>query len=83
MAMSEPPASGAEGIPVANGGTPIPVEDYAYDEEGNRTASHLSALYVSNTHNQLTADSDYTNNWLKRHGFSPIWSEQREYFAAL
>ena len=26
----------AEGLPVAQGGTPIPVEDYAYDEEGNR-----------------------------------------------
>lgn len=50
----------AEGIPAAQGGTPIPVEDYAYDEEGNRTASHLSALYSSNAHNQLTEDEDYT-----------------------
>lgn len=24
-----------------------------------------------------------TSDWLKRHAFSPIWSEQREYFAAL
>lgn len=50
----------AEGVPVAQGGVPIPVEDYAYDEEGNRTASHFSALYASNAHNQLTEDDTYT-----------------------
>ena len=50
----------AEGIPTSQGGTPIPVEDYAYDEEGNRTASHLSTLYSSNDHNQLEDDDDYT-----------------------
>ena len=31
----------AEGVPVIDGGVPIPVEDYAYDDEGNRTTSHL------------------------------------------
>ncbi|PRY92076.1 RHS repeat-associated protein [Hasllibacter halocynthiae] len=50
----------AEGIPAGEGGVPIPVEDYAYDEEGNRLASHLSALHVSNDHNQLLEDEDYT-----------------------
>ncbi|MEM8572635.1 MAG: RHS repeat-associated core domain-containing protein [Pseudomonadota bacterium] len=50
----------AEGTDVAGGpGVPIPVEDYAYDEEGNRTASHLSAFYTSNAHNQLTEDDTY------------------------
>ncbi len=39
---------------------PLPVEDYAYDEEGNRTASHLSALYSSNAHNQLEEDDSYS-----------------------
>ena len=29
----------AEGTPPAQGGLPLPVEDYAYDEEGNRTFS--------------------------------------------
>lgn len=50
----------AEGLPVDQGGVPVPIEDYAYDEEGNRTASHLSALYSSNAHNQLEADDNYT-----------------------
>ena len=50
----------AEGLPVAQGGVPIPVEDYAYDGEGNRTASHLSAVYASNDHNQLLEDDTYT-----------------------
>jgi RHS repeat-associated protein len=36
------------------------VEDYAYDGEGNRTASHLSAVYSSNDHNQLLEDDTYT-----------------------
>ncbi|WP_133840738.1 hypothetical protein [Pelagimonas phthalicica] len=31
----------AEGVPVIDGGVPIPVEDYAYDEEGNRTSLPL------------------------------------------
>ena len=48
------------GVPAGQGGTPLPVEDYAYDEEGNRTASHLSALYLSNDHNQLLEDDNYT-----------------------
>ncbi len=49
-----------EGVPVVDGGMPLPVEDYAYDEEGNRTASHLSALYSSNAHNQIKEDDSYT-----------------------
>ena len=49
-----------EGIPAVDGGTPVPVEDYAFDEEGNRLSSHLSAIYVSNDHNQLTEDDSYT-----------------------
>jgi YD repeat-containing protein len=50
----------AKGLPVSQGGVPIPVEDYAYDGEGNRTASHLSAIYASNDHNQLLEDDSYT-----------------------
>ncbi|WP_166652706.1 PKD domain-containing protein [Pelagimonas phthalicica] len=50
----------AEGVPVIDGGVPIPVEDYAYDEEGNRTTSHLSTLYSSNDHNQLLEDDGFT-----------------------
>ena len=50
----------AEGVPVAQGGVPVPVEDYAYDGEGNRTASHLSAMYSSNGHNQLLEDEGYS-----------------------
>jgi RHS repeat-associated protein len=38
----------------------LPIEDYAYDGEGNRLASHLSQLYVSNDHNQLSEDDSYT-----------------------
>ena len=49
----------AEGIPAALGGIPVPVEDFAYDEEGNRTVSHLSMLYNSNGHNQLLEDETY------------------------
>ena len=48
----------AEGVPASQGGVPIPVEDYEYDQEGNRTASHLSMLYSSNPHNQLLEDDD-------------------------
>jgi hypothetical protein len=50
----------AEGLPVTMGGVPFPVEDYAYDGEGNCTASHLSAIYASNDHNQLLEDDSYT-----------------------
>lgn len=50
----------SEGIPVASGGTQVPVEDYAYDQEGNRLASHLSALYTSDAHNRLLEDDDFT-----------------------
>ncbi len=52
-----------EGIPASQGGVPIPIEDYAYDEEGNRLASHLSSLYDSNDHNQLEEDDSYTYNY--------------------
>ncbi|HHI70325.1 MAG TPA: hypothetical protein ENJ91_04935 [Rhodobacteraceae bacterium] len=38
----------------------MPIEDYAYDGEGNRTASHLSNVYSANDHNQLLEDDDYT-----------------------
>ncbi|MCB2127940.1 MAG: hypothetical protein KDE03_02390 [Rhodobacteraceae bacterium] len=50
----------AEGVPVAQGGVPVPVEDYAYDGEGNRTASHLSAMYSSNGHSQILEDEGYS-----------------------
>jgi outer membrane lipoprotein-sorting protein len=49
----------AEGVPVIDGGVPIPVEDCAYDEEGNRSFSHLSAFYSSNGHNQLLEDDAF------------------------
>ena len=48
-----------EGVPADQGGVPIPVEDYAYDAEGNRTASHLSGVYSSNAFNQLLEDDSY------------------------
>jgi YD repeat-containing protein len=38
----------------------IPVEDYAYDGEGNRLASHLAAFHASNAHDQLTEDARFT-----------------------
>ena len=41
-------------------GVRLPIEDYAYDGEGNRLASHLSSLYSSNAHNQLLEDDSYT-----------------------
>jgi len=44
----------------AAGDIPTPAEDYAYDEEGNRDASHLSAFYSSNVHNQLLEDDSYS-----------------------
>lgn len=47
-------------LEVAEGVTPVPVEDYAYDQEGNRTASHLSAAYVSSDNNQILEDDSYT-----------------------
>jgi RHS repeat-associated protein len=49
----------AEGLPLSQGGVPVPVEDYAYDGEGNRTASHLSLAYAANEHNQLLEDDNY------------------------
>ncbi len=49
----------SEGIPTVDGGTPVPVEDFSYDGEGNRLSSHLSNLYLSDDHNRLTEDSDY------------------------
>ncbi|WP_227288082.1 RHS repeat-associated core domain-containing protein [Boseongicola sp. H5] len=47
-------------MPADQGGVPIPIEDYAYDGEGNRLASHLSGLYDTNPHNQLLSDDTYT-----------------------
>ena len=47
------------GIPVADGGTPVPVEDFTYDGTGNRLSSHLSSLYLSDNHNRLTEDANY------------------------
>jgi len=41
-------------------GVPLRIEDYAYDGEGNRLASHLSNFYASNAHNQLLEDDSYT-----------------------
>jgi len=53
----------SEGVPAIDGGVPIPVEDFAYDGEGNRISSHLSSLYLSDDHNRLTEDSDYTYSY--------------------
>ncbi|MEO9898438.1 MAG: hypothetical protein ABJF05_18855 [Paracoccaceae bacterium] len=50
----------AEGTPATQGGTPVPVEDYAYDEQGNRTFSHISSTYAVDDHNRLLEDDDYT-----------------------
>lgn len=49
-----------EGIPPIDGGTPIPVEDYAYDGEGNRLTTHLSSIYTTDAQNRLTEDANYT-----------------------
>jgi RHS repeat-associated protein len=48
------------------GGVLVPVEDYAYDGEGNRTASHLSASYLANEHNQLLEDDSYFYDYDQR-----------------
>jgi RHS repeat-associated protein len=44
----------------------VTVESYLYDQVGNRTASHLSSTYNTNTSNQLLASADaaftYDNN---------------------
>ncbi|MDA7966140.1 RHS repeat-associated core domain-containing protein [Ruegeria sp.] len=48
-----------QGIPPIDGGVPVPIEDYAYDEEGNRTFSTNSGGYESNAHNQLLEDDTY------------------------
>ena len=53
----------SEGVPTIDGGVPIPVEDFAYDGEGNRISSHLSSLYLSDDHNRLTEDSGYTYSY--------------------
>jgi YD repeat-containing protein len=45
---------------------PVPVEDYAYDGEGNRTASHLSASYLASEHNQLLEDDSYSYDYDQR-----------------
>jgi RHS repeat-associated protein len=43
-------------------GAGVSVENYLYDQIGNRTASHLSFSYATNTSNQLTAtaSANYT-----------------------
>ncbi|MEM1159399.1 MAG: PKD domain-containing protein [Pseudomonadota bacterium] len=53
----------AEGVPAGDGGAPVPVEDYAYDAEGNRTISHLSLLHAHDEHNRLTEDDAYTYSY--------------------
>lgn len=50
----------SEGVPATDGGTPNPVEDYAYDPNGNRTSSHLSATYQVDDHNRLLEDGSFT-----------------------
>ncbi len=42
------------------GGTAGTPETYTYDPEGNRTASHLSGLHVTDIANRLTEDDDFT-----------------------
>ncbi len=42
------------------GGTVAAPESYAYDPEGNRTASHLSAAHTTDTANRLTDDDQFT-----------------------
>lgn len=37
-----------------------PVEDCAYDQDGNRTSSHLSAAYISSDNNQILVDDSCT-----------------------
>ncbi|WP_160175208.1 PKD domain-containing protein [Ruegeria halocynthiae] len=48
-----------QGIPPIDGGVPVPIEDYQYDQEGNRTFSNTSSGYESNAHNQLLEDDTY------------------------
>ncbi|WP_037317566.1 RHS repeat-associated core domain-containing protein [Ruegeria halocynthiae] len=48
-----------QGIPPIDGGVPVPIEDYQYDQEGNRTFSNSSSGYESNAHNQLLEDDTY------------------------
>ncbi|WP_170328201.1 PKD domain-containing protein [Ruegeria arenilitoris] len=48
-----------QGIPPIDGGVPVPIEDYQYDQEGNRTFSNNSSGYESNAHNQLLEDDTY------------------------
>ncbi|NSX56968.1 PKD domain-containing protein [Parasulfitobacter algicola] len=49
----------SEGVPTEDGGTPLPAEDYAYDETGNRTSSHISGTYTVDAHNRLLEDAEY------------------------
>ncbi|WP_284176674.1 FG-GAP-like repeat-containing protein, partial [Frigidibacter sp. SD6-1] len=53
----------AEGTPIADGGVPVPTEDYDYDATGNRTASHLSAIYLVDEHNRLLEDDTFTYSY--------------------
>ena len=41
------------------GGTAAAPESYAYDPEGNRTASHLSASHTTDTANRLSEDDSF------------------------
>lgn len=42
-----------------SGGTAAAPESYAYDEEGNRTSSHLSASHTTDIANRLTEDDAF------------------------
>ena len=50
------------GLPVGDGGVPVPAEDYGYDLEDNRTASHLTSGYQYDANHRLldTADHSYS-----------------------
>jgi RHS repeat-associated protein len=41
-------------------GSPLAPENYSYDPEGNRDASHLSALHIHDVDNQLLEDAAFT-----------------------
>ncbi|WP_208353046.1 PKD domain-containing protein [Pseudaestuariivita rosea] len=47
------------GVPAADGGVPIPAEDYAYDLEDNRTASHLTTGYIYDDSHRLLENADF------------------------
>nr|WP_290428702.1 FG-GAP-like repeat-containing protein [Defluviimonas salinarum] len=47
------------GLPVSEGGMPIPAEDYSYDLEDNRTASHLTSGYEYDANHRLLETASY------------------------